>query len=171
MPQMTKCEACEATISEAAVTCPKCGHPMKKQPKQNKSSSSGCLVIVLALVILGVVGSQLPSTGTGSGKKTATTTEAKAPLSPEEKRKQQIKRQFSAWDGAHINLEMLIEENLKDPDSYQHIETRYRDNGDSILVTTKYRAKNSFGGYVVNTVVATYDLEGNLLVAPVSLNE
>ena len=61
-------------------------------------------------------------------------------------------------------MQNYLKKNLKDPDSYQHIETRYTDNGgDTIKVYLKYRAKNSFGGYVVNVAVADVTVDGQIL--------
>ena len=39
-----------------------------------------------------------------------------------------------------------IKDNLKDPDSFKHIQHALIDDG----IVVKYRAKNGFGGYVVN---------------------
>ena len=65
---------------------------------------------------------------------------------------------LSGWDGSHRGITRYLERNLKDPDSYEHIETRVmpvNDNGLHFLIT-QYRAKNSFGGYVVDTISAMY---------------
>lgn len=65
---------------------------------------------------------------------------------------------LSNWDGSHRGITRYLERNLKDPDSYEHIETRVmpvNDNGLHFLIT-QYRAKNSFGGYVVDTISAMY---------------
>jgi hypothetical protein len=78
-------------------------------------------------------------------------------------RKKRISKQFSGWDGAHYGLERYVKERLKDPNSYDHIKTAYRDLGHKIFITTSYRAKNSFGGYVIERVEANADLNGNLL--------
>ena len=87
-----------------------------------------------------------------------------------EQEQNRIERQFSAWDGRHIKLYQFIKENLNDPDSLQHIETRYWKNFDengqfnnTITVKTKYRAKNSFGGYVVEYISADCDMDGNII--------
>lgn len=88
---------------------------------------------------------------------------AQARMDSIEARTRKIESQFSGWDGAHRAVEDAIVERLKDPDSYEHIETRYRDDGTTLFVVTRYRAKNSFGGYVVNRATATVDLEGNIL--------
>jgi hypothetical protein len=66
---------------------------------------------------------------------------------------------LSGWDGSHTSVVRWIKNNLKDPDSYQHKETRITPvmkDGKHVLVM-EYRAKNSFGGYVINSVMATVD--------------
>lgn len=79
-------------------------------------------------------------------------------------RYEQIQGQFSAWSGAHKSIERYVKQQLKDPDSYEHIETGYNDNGDHLLVITKYRAKNSFGGFAVETVQARCTIAGDCKV-------
>ena len=79
------------------------------------------------------------------------------------KRKEEIEKQFSSWDGAHIGLTRIIKESMNDPDSYEHIETRFADKGDYILVITQFRGKNAFGGKVVNIIKAKVDFDGNVI--------
>ena len=79
------------------------------------------------------------------------------------KRKEKVEKQFSTWDGSHPALTRLIKENMNDPDSYDHIETRFRDDGSSIFVITKFRGANAFGGKVINTVSARVDFDGNVI--------
>ena len=92
-----------------------------------------------------------------------------------------IQSQFSAWDGAHTELEKLIISNLNDEKSYDHIQTTYRDIakesdrddvnkvledagysqrvevGD-LFIQTEFSAKNAFGGTIKNTAfgIASY---------------
>lgn len=80
-----------------------------------------------------------------------------------EARIKKLESQFSAWDGSHRTLERAIKKSMNDPDSYEHVETTYRDLGDSLIVSTTFRGKNGFGGMVKNTVVAQVDLDGNIL--------
>lgn len=80
-----------------------------------------------------------------------------------EARIKKLESQFSAWDGSHRALERVIKNGMNDPDSYEHVETTYRDLGDSLIVSTTFRGKNAFGGMVKNTVVAQVDLDGNVL--------
>jgi hypothetical protein len=78
-------------------------------------------------------------------------------------RKEIIEKQFSAYDGSHRQLSSFIKKNCRNPESYEHIETRFRDDGNSIYVTTKYRAENGFGGMNIETLSARVDFEGNIL--------
>jgi hypothetical protein len=59
---------------------------------------------------------------------------------------------MSAWDGSCYVVERALKSALKDPDSYQHMETVGPvADGAYWKVRTRYRAKNSFGGYVIET--------------------
>jgi hypothetical protein len=78
-------------------------------------------------------------------------------------REETIKRQFSSWDGSHRTLTKFIKDNMNDPDSYEHIETRYRDDGNSIIVITRFRGANAFGGKVINTITARVGIDGNVI--------
>lgn len=81
----------------------------------------------------------------------------------QEERKKTIEKQFSTWDGSHLNLTKVIKDAMNDPKSYQHVETVYWDKGDYLVVQTTFRGKNAFGGVVKNTVKAKVSLSGNVL--------
>jgi len=74
-----------------------------------------------------------------------------------------IEKQFSSWDGSHRGLTRLIKESMHNPDSYEHVETRFRDDGKSIFVITEYRGTNAFGGTVVGSISAIVDFDGNVI--------
>jgi len=78
------------------------------------------------------------------------------------KRNTLIKNQFSSWNGSHKNLEKIIKSSLTDPNSYEHIKTVYFDLNDKLKVTTTYRAKNSFNGFVTNTATVYCNLNGTI---------
>lgn len=82
---------------------------------------------------------------------------------PKTERQIKVESQFSSWDGSHRGLTDLIKKSMNDPDSYEHIETRFRDDGDNIYVITKFRGANAFGGKVINTVTARVDFSGNVI--------
>lgn len=83
--------------------------------------------------------------------------------SKENTREERIKRQFSAWDGEHIKLSKYVKNHMKNPDSYEHVETRYSDKDDKITVATKYRGTNSFGAIVTSFATAEVDLDGDII--------
>ena len=85
------------------------------------------------------------------------------PLTAAEQRQTRIESQFSAWNGAHRNLEAAVKKAMNDPGSYEHVETKYMDREDHIMVWMTYRGANAFGGKVLARIVATADLDGNLL--------
>lgn len=80
-----------------------------------------------------------------------------------EARTSRIQAQFSGWDGSHRNFERMIKRAMNDPDSYDHVETRYIDKGKFIRVFCTFRGKNAFGGMIKNTKVADFDIDGNFL--------
>jgi hypothetical protein len=64
----------------------------------------------------------------------------------------------------------FIKDNLNDPGSYAHIETRHNDKGDHILVITSFRAQNSSGAYSIETWQGMFDKEGKMLERPVQID-
>ena len=73
----------------------------------------------------------------------------------------------SGWDGSVHQVERYLKRNLKDPSSLNVIEwgnvVPGADGG--FVVRVKYRAKNSFGGYVVEDQVFSLDAQGNVIGA------
>jgi hypothetical protein len=82
---------------------------------------------------------------------------------PKTEREIQLEKQFSAWDGSHNTLTQIIKKAMNDPDSYEHVETKYWDMSSHIVVRTVYSGNNVFGGRVKNFVKAKFDNDGNLL--------
>jgi len=78
-------------------------------------------------------------------------------------RKAQLEKQFSAWDGSHPKVEALVKASMKNPSSYEHVETRYVDLDPGMRVVTTVRGTNSFGGVVPSTFIAVIDDNGNVL--------
>lgn len=89
--------------------------------------------------------------------------ETKAKLSPAEIRKEQIEKHFSGWDGSHIELTRIIKAGMHDPDSYEHVETKYWDMTDHLVVQTTFRGNNVFGGKVKNSIRAKVSLTGDVI--------
>jgi hypothetical protein len=55
---------------------------------------------------------------------------------------------LSAWDGTYSALINVVKENLRDPGSFEHVETRISEIAEDGRqdVIMRYRAKNGFGG-------------------------
>ena len=143
---LIQCAECQKEVSDSAIVCPACGYPLKIIKIKKPPRQYGCGTLILLFIVAAIV----------IGAYDQASAPPPAPLT----RKQQVESQFSSWNGAHRNLEQRVKAGLKDPDSYEHIETRYTDKGDYISVYMKYRAKNGFGGYVVETAVANCTLAG-----------
>lgn len=86
-----------------------------------------------------------------------------AAMSPEELRKKEIEKEFSAWDGSHRGLTRAIKKVMNDPSSYDHVETSYSDRGDHLIVKTIFRGSNAFGAIVRNTIKAKVSNDGQVL--------
>lgn len=65
---------------------------------------------------------------------------------------------LSGWDGANRDLVRQVKASMRDPDSFEHVETRIygNDNGEHGLWMT-FRARNGFGGMNVEKVYARID--------------
>lgn len=80
---------------------------------------------------------------------------------PEEKRLKLIKAQFSAWDGSHKLLVKTVKQSMNDPDSFEHVETRYADKKSYIIIAMQFRGKNAFGAKVLNSIAAKVNIDGS----------
>lgn len=70
----------------------------------------------------------------------------------------------SAWDGSVSQVKKYLRNTLKDPDSYKSIEWgNVVETKDGYMVRHKYRAKNSFGSYVVENNVFYLGVSGNVV--------
>lgn len=78
-------------------------------------------------------------------------------------RQASIKRQFNGWDGSHILFTPMIKSMMKNPDSYEHVETRWWEKKDYIYVETTYRGTNGFGAVVPTTSGARFTIGGKFL--------
>lgn len=96
-------------------------------------------------------------------EKAAKEAEALAATKAKAERQKKIEVQFSGWSGAHYAFERLIKKAMNDPDSYDHVETKYIDKGSFIRVFCTFRGKNAFGGLVKNTKVADFSIAGDFL--------
>lgn len=70
--------------------------------------------------------------------------------------------QFSRTNGAHMPTEAFIKAHMHEPDSYEHLETRFDirsyDTPSRMIVSTRFKGKDLFGAIVINTVKVKVDL-------------
>ncbi len=153
------CTQCGAAVPVDAKYCPGCGAPAQghgnngnqpPKPKPTaKEQAQGCAVLLVIIVVVVML------LGMCSGK-TEEQKAAEATASAEEKRKGF--HCLSAWDGSNRSLVEQVKEGLRDPDSFEHDETRItpEKNGKHNVIM-KYRARNGFGGMNVATAIAEVD--------------
>lgn len=158
-----KCVECKRQVSEAAESCPHCGNPiddvvleemktLSAKEKREATFFAGCGVIVVLLLVVVCAVRDAPN----------------KPKTAAESRRELLSRHFDPWDGSHTGLTSYIKKHMNDPASYEHVETRYGDRGDHLIIFTKFRGKNMFGGVVVNSCTATVDLNGNVTEASIN---
>lgn len=150
---MGKCRGCKNQVYSEVKECPNCGMP-NPYKKANKYLHYGFLAVLTYFIF---------KFANVAYDNSAPPAPPPKPLTAEELRIEKIESQFNQFTGSHRLLEGAIKKILNDPDSYQHDETRYLDNKDHILVTTRYRAKNGFGALVLNSITAKFDIQGNLI--------
>ena len=81
-----------------------------------------------------------------------------------QEKKATLKIENSVWDGSVRQVKKYLKKNLKDPESYESIEWgKVIYEGDVYKVRHKYRAKNSFGGYVIEEFVFILNEKGEVI--------
>lgn len=150
---LIRCPECNKEISNKANACPHCGHS-KGTPK-----SYGCGTIILLLIIGTVIYGALKP-------KTPQIPQPLTPKTTEQIHAEKVANLF--FMGKSIRCENWIKQHLKDPDSFETIETKYLDKKDFVIVNVKYRAKNSFNGFVVEIGTCKLSLDNQVLEGLVS---
>jgi hypothetical protein len=119
--------------------------------KSNSGSQAGGCAALIGIILL----IAMCSGGGGTGNETAPDPKVAAANEAEKKRKGF--HCLSAWDGSHRDVVRSLKRSLRDPDSFEHEETRITpvdDKGNHTLLMT-YRARNGFGGMNIGKLAAT----------------
>lgn len=164
---LIKCKECGGKVSTKAKTCPSCG---AKPPKKTSIVTWAVLIlIVFGFYSLWQTESNLtPEQRKERSEKIAIAAkekEAKRAIEAEQKienDKENKRKGFhclTSWNGSHAAVKKYVEDNMRDPDSFEHIETKITPENDKGTHTLfmKYRAKNGFGGMNVSSAIATID--------------
>ncbi len=153
MSKLVECPACNNPISVNATSCPKCGEPLsegqgeEKVKEDQKNGAIGCVVLII-LAIFGGWYFFTDSEEEKLAKEIAQKAEIEAAAIKKEADTKAGFHCLSSWDGSHIYVKNTVEKQMRDPDSFEHIETRITPvskEGTHIL-SMKYRARNGFGG-------------------------
>lgn len=81
----------------------------------------------------------------------------KSPLPATNAPQQSAEAFFSGWNGANKELVSAVKAGMHDPKSFEHVETRYNDKGDSFSILMSFRGTNGFGAVVTQQVTADID--------------
>lgn len=172
------CTKCGAVVSADTLFCGNCGAPVaskstigarpysaagahldpEAKARQEKEQAAGCvgLLIFAAVAFFGI----RSCTSETPEEKAAAAQEVAAAEAKSAADKNQGFHCLSAWDGSSAQLEVLVKASLRDPDSFEHEETRItpvKDGKHAIMM--RYRAKNGFGGYNKGVALGSIDHE------------
>lgn len=121
--------------------------------KKQKQQGIGCLVVI-GLIAVVWLGDQVGACKAPKGSESA------QPAKPREVVWQ------SEWDGSVYQVVAYLKETLKDPKSYDGIDwsplAKLETGEYKYSIRHKYRAKNSFGGYVIENHVFFLDKDGTV---------
>ncbi len=115
---------------------------------KNIGCGTSLLVIIGAIILFSQLGK-----GPSVSSQPVSSTPAPA-QTPEQIRRTEVEKCFSSWDGSHQELTRYIKARMKNPKSFEHVETRFKDNTTHLIVICKYRGTNGFGAVVTETVIA-----------------
>jgi hypothetical protein len=126
------------------------------------------LITIGVIVVLGLLPKGNNGDKGGETKKTMTKEDSLNVIKQDsikkvKERKEYVEKHFSKWDGSHRGVERYIKDNMNDPDSYEHVKTTYLESPEYLVVTTKYRGKNKFGGLVLQENIFKVNYEGEVL--------
>ena len=160
MAGLIACKECGHNVATSAKTCPNCGvkKPAKKPsaPKPELTPRENLVALIIVLVIGGGLYFWVRDTPEERAAEAARTHQEKAA-----KQKAGF-HCLSDWDGSHRAVVRFAQQRLRDPDSFDHVETRITSvdaSGEHQLVM-RYRAKNAFGGVTLGFVAATIENQG-----------
>jgi len=160
MANLVSCKECGKEVAQSASTCPHCG--VDKPGVASGDAASGCVGgVVMLLIVGGVLSMCMFGSSNSDPKNTAVSLAEKA----EAKRKGF--HCLSSWDGSHSQFKASVKKMMRDPKSFEHVETRVTpidEKGQHGLVMT-YRARNGFGG--MNSGIAIGNFSNSTCAATV----
>lgn len=148
-------------LAGAMLLIPKIGEYLTAKFKILPYSKIGLVVLFVGFILnVATKDKQAPSV---ESSKSEDIQIAKADEGQKVPTKAKVENLFSAWDGSLRSLVNYTKRNMNDPDSFEHVETRYSVEGDKIFVAMEYRGKNGFGAKMKAYQYAFVDMEGNII--------
>lgn len=126
----------------------------KNQEIGGEDLIKGIGIIVVAIIIICTLFSALFSTCDDDNEPELTEVEI---------RQQKIRHLFHPWKGYHYNLTETVKSAINDPNSFEHLDTKYLDKDSVLEVHMDFTEKNGFGGRVRHQIIVLSDLEGNIV--------
>lgn len=187
--KFNKCRQCGEIFPEYFPECPKCGEKVikdsfvdsvKKKPAWRFAFYVLFIVVALPVVLQTISWNQsrvAANEARAMEEKKATDrkkeeSRREADIRAAENEKAEAKRKAalpcgiepSAWDGSVRPVKEFIEKNLPDKKSFEAIEwSKVLSTGqDECVVRLKFRAKNGFGGYVIENKLFSFDRSGRV---------
>lgn len=158
---IVKCPNCDKPVDTNIGTCFSCGtnvmpSGVRESQRNESNDTGGALVqVIAACVVVGLF--YLLFSWLSDDEPTKEDLAKQANERAEDRRKGF--HCLSGWDGSHTAVKSSIKEKMRDPSSFEHIETKITpidEKGNHVLYM-KYRAKNGFGGMNVATAKAVID--------------
>ena len=158
---LVNCKECGEKVSSKAKACPNCG----AKPPPQTSLVTWLVLIIIVIVVVPAFFSDTPNVTRSPQERAALAAQRDAERAAEREREvteeaENRRKGFhclSSFNGTHRGVANLVKERLRDPDSFEHVETRIApidENGEHILMM-QYRGANGFGGINVETALAT----------------
>lgn len=152
-----KATAIEAEGPSPTVKQPKKGSLATFESKASEGCGVGCALLIVIAIPYFVIRACTP-TPPSPEQIRAEAAKAKAEAEQEEEGRRRGLHCLSPWDGSNPSLVQQVKYQLRDPDSFEHIDTRITPevNGKHTIMM-QYRARNGFGGMNVATAFGTVD--------------
>lgn len=155
---LNKCKQCKKQTSRKTSKCSNCENNTSAKNGENTTKVWPFLLLILFCCTAVLV----------SEEHSKPQIELTAEEQTKRDRADKVSQSFSVWDGSHIALKRLVKAAMNDPDSFEHIDTRYIDHGETLFVVMEFRGRNAYRGMIKQTVRANVDVDTGEVIEIVS---
>lgn len=158
---LISCPECKKKIKYTLASCPFCGclltseRMAKEKPKIGLTGLQKVIAIFFCITVIFIIFSIFLFSFLESSKKPRRSIRSSSSHNVVEN---------SSWDDSVDQVKSWLKSNIKDPGSLEFIEWSpvHKTKEGDFMVRAKYRAKNSFGGYVIENKVFFLDSKGSV---------